>query len=518
MNMGTAIRPALEVAATGLLVLDERWRIVWANAALVRMVAIPLDKLAGSRPWDVLPGLASRPEARAVKLTRTDGQPRTFRIGYRDQRISGVFDVRVALAENRNLLLEVHDVSSFLTAPSELHQDEEGELLRILSRTIDASQTSDSMLTVLVELTRRATGAPAIAVTAAEGDNMVVLHASGGSLPQAGTTLPLEGTITARVAEQRAPVRSSPYESKHTLLTDMVEASRIGEVVGVPLVVFERVVGSLFVGMPVDAPPLSNHAIERMRVLAEHAALPIWRALLLEQARAADLAKTNFLATVSHELRTPLTALAGYGELLADGILGPLSAQQTETVERMRAVTGHLASLIDEILAYSNLEGGREHVHPSSVCANVLARQVAHIAEPLASQKELEFVLDLPEDEISFVSDGQKVRQILVNLAANAVKFTEQGRVTMRVRREKDAVCFSVEDTGRGIAPSDHPRLFQPFGQLDEGLTRSHGGIGLGLYVSRRLAGLVRGRIEVAPRAGGGSVFKLLLPLAGLPG
>lgn len=517
-NSAEAIRPALEAAATGLLVLDDRWRIVWANGALARMLARPLERLVGHKPWEVLPGLASRPEVRAARRTRADGKPRSFRIGYRDQRMSGVFDVRVALAENRSMLLEVHDVSSFLTAaPSPPNEVEDGGLLRALTRTLDASRDSESMLKVLVELAGRVAGTSVVAVTAIENDKSVLLHASDSDGPPAGTAFPLDDSITGLVAAKRSVVRTAPPEGEQRHLTEFGMQSGLGNVVAIPIMVFDRVAGALLAGMPAGATPLADSAQSRLVSLAEYAALPIWRARLMEQARAADRAKTSFLATVSHELRTPLTALAGYGELLADGILGELTPQQTETVERMRAVTGHLTSLIEEILAYSNLEAGREQLHPSCLQAHVLARQVANIAEPLAMHKNIGFQLDLPEDDITFVSDGQKVRQILVNLAGNAVKFTESGRVCMRIRREGDEVTFSVEDTGVGIAPADHPRLFQPFGQLEEGLTRRHGGTGLGLYVSRRLAELVRGRIEVAPRVGGGTVFKLFLPLSGLP-
>jgi PAS domain S-box-containing protein len=519
MTTSDPIRTALAIAATGLLVLNEHMRIVWANSALERMTGLEVSGLEGRRPWDVLPELLGSPEARAVRRTRADGRTRTFRIGYRDNRLSGVFDVRVARAPNRHLLLEVHDVSALLDPePSAPDENEEAELLRVLARALAETEASDEIARVLVDLTQRATKAAVVSVSAIEGPDMVVLHCVGGILPQAGSTLPLAGTMTERVAETRAVIRCDRYFSSQKLLLDMVEASGVGEVLAVPLMAYDRVVGALLIGMPANAPPLGDHAERRMRLLAEHVALPLWRTRLLEQAQAADRAKTNFLATVSHELRTPLTALAGYGELLADGILGEMTAQQTDTVERMRAVTHHLSVLIDEILAFSNLEGGREQLHLANVDARTLARQVATISEPLAFHKHIEFELDLPGEDIQFVSDGSKIRQILVNLTGNAVKFTERGRVVMRVRREGEEVSFAVEDTGLGIAEADRQRLFQAFAQLEEGLTRRHGGTGLGLYVSRRLAELLHGRIELHSRPGGGSVFKLYLPLTGLPG
>src|SRR5690606_4985437 len=138
--------------------------------------------------------------------------------------------------------------------------------------------------------------------------------------------------------------------------------------------------------------------------------------------------------------------------------------------------------------------------------------QVMAVAEPLAHQKHIEFVVDLPAEELKLISDADKIRRILVNLTGNAVKFTDEGRVTLSARREDRGVRFKVNDTGPGISSSDLERLFQPFGQLDTGLTRRHGGTGLGLYISSRLAELLGGRIDVSSRIASGSTFELFVP------
>lgn len=231
---------------------------------------------------------------------------------------------------------------------------------------------------------------------------------------------------------------------------------------------------------------------------------------LLEQAQVASQAKSVFLATISHELRTPLTALTGYGELLADEIVGPLSHSQHEVLERMRSVTHHLTAMIDELLAYTRLEGGRETVNANEVVADELIQSTIAVVEPLARAKGLAVDVDVPATVPRLVTDADKVRQILVNLAGNAVKFTETGCITVGVRQDVTTVCFFVRDTGSGITPEDQSRLFQPFTQLDSGLTRRHGGTGLGLYISRRLAALLGGRLECASVMGEGSVFSLI--------
>ena len=233
---------------------------------------------------------------------------------------------------------------------------------------------------------------------------------------------------------------------------------------------------------------------------------------LLDQAQVASQAKSVFIATISHELRTPLTALTGYGELLADEIVGPLSSSQHEILERMRSVTHHLTAMIDELLAYTRLEGGRETIHASAVLADQLILTTIAVVEPLARAKGLACVADVPAEVPPIVTDADKVRQILVNLASNAVKFTEQGSITIGVHARGDTVRFHVRDTGSGIAPEDQARLFQPFTQLDSGPTRRHGGTGLGLYISRRLAELIGGELECTSGPGEGSIFTLVLP------
>jgi signal transduction histidine kinase len=247
--------------------------------------------------------------------------------------------------------------------------------------------------------------------------------------------------------------------------------------------------------------------------VADHASLALHKARLVEAAQEANDTKSAFLATVSHELRTPLTALTGYGELLADEILGPLTAPQADVVERMRVVTHQLTAMIEEILTFSALEAGREVVRPAPTDAAEVVLAVATVVEPLAEQKGLAFAAVVPPTAPPLVTDADKLRQILVNLCGNAVKFTPAGAVSLAVEADGGALRCAVRDTGVGIAEGDLPRLFHPFTQLDQGLTRRFGGTGLGLYISQRLARLLGGRIDVESAPGAGSTFTLTIPL-----
>ena len=157
-------------------------------------------------------------------------------------------------------------------------------------------------------------------------------------------------------------------------LARVVPELRIGPMLAAPLIAHDRLLGILTVVRGERAAAFSAVEAQRLRVIADHAALALWKAELLEQSRAADRAKGRFLATISHELRTPLTALTGYEELLADQVIGPLSESQLDVLERMRSVTHHLTAMIEEVLAFSSLDEGREVVRPTEFLAEDLVR------------------------------------------------------------------------------------------------------------------------------------------------
>ena len=191
-----------------------------------------------------------------------------------------------------------------------------------------------------------------------------------------------------------------------------------------------------------------------------------------------------------------------------------MSDPQLDILERMRSVTVHLSAMIEEILAFTSLEDGREFVRPSEFLVADLVRSAIAIVQPLADQKGLELQVLLPSAPVRITSDIDKTRQILVNLLGNALKFTDHGRVQISAIHSGGSVRITVRDTGIGIPEEELARLFRPFAQVDTGLTRRHGGTGLGLYISRRLATLLGGHIEVNSEPGAGSMFSVVLPVA----
>ncbi|MDF1504460.1 ATP-binding protein [Roseisolibacter sp. H3M3-2] len=251
--------------------------------------------------------------------------------------------------------------------------------------------------------------------------------------------------------------------------------------------------------------------------LAGRAALAVDNALHYERAVIANRAKSDFLAVMSHELRTPLNAVLGYVDLLHLGVAGSQSPEGVQYLDRIKLATRHLLGLIEQILLFSRMEAGRELVHAVPADAVALAREAASLIEPLAREKSLDFVLQVTGGDagaLEVETDVDKTRQILINLLGNAVKFTARGQVRLDVAADPHAVRFVVTDTGVGIAPQHLERVFDPFWQVEQRKTRTAGGSGLGLTVSRRLARLLGGDVSATSVPGHGSRFVFTVPRA----
>ena len=227
-------------------------------------------------------------------------------------------------------------------------------------------------------------------------------------------------------------------------------------------------------------------------------------------AEAANAAKTTFLGTLSHELRTPLSAILGYVDILQQD--GTLTAEQSHRVDRIRAGTHHLTAMIDELLSFTRMDVGRETVDRQSVDARAIVGEAHGLLAPTVTGKGLAFGLDVPDEPVRLETDVVKVRQILMNLCGNAVKYTEAGEVRLRLYGDGSRVVFEVADTGIGIAPEHHERIFERFWQVDAGPTRTSGGLGVGLAAVREYSRLLGGDVEVESALGRGSTFRFWLP------
>ena len=293
----------------------------------------------------------------------------------------------------------------------------------------------------------------------------------------------------------------------------------------VPMQARGRTVGALLFARTRAGRAFDDDDVALAEELGRRAGLAVDGARLYQAERRARAAaeeanrtKAEFLATMSHELRTPLTAIMGYEALLEDEIAGPITEGQRAQLRRISASADHLLGLIDEVLSFARLEAGRLTMHPEAIDASAVAESALVVAQPLAAQKGLALDVSLPAGSLIVVADAPKLRQILINLLSNAVKFTERGSVALEVARAGDRACFTVTDTGVGIAPEQIERVFEPFVQVDQRMTRRVGGSGLGLSVARRLARLQGGDVTVESALGVGSRFTTWLPIHGADG
>ena len=271
-------------------------------------------------------------------------------------------------------------------------------------------------------------------------------------------------------------------------------------------------------------------------------------AVAKDRAEAADRLKSTFLATMSHELRTPLNSIIGFTGILLQGLAGPLNPEQAKQLDMVRSSARHLLALINDVLDISKIEAGQLQVIRASFDVRASILKVVELVRPLAEKKRLALRVDLPVELGQVVSDPRRVEQILLNLLNNAIKFTDRGKVTLTaqrvpfplghspsalstphsalrgsqsairiphsaIRNPQSELRLAVADTGIGIQPEDLATLFQPFRQIDTGLTRNQDGTGLGLAICRRLAHLLGGEIRVESVWQQGSTFSFILPV-----
>ena len=239
------------------------------------------------------------------------------------------------------------------------------------------------------------------------------------------------------------------------------------------------------------------------------------RELLFAKERAEEMSrlKSAFLANMSHEIRTPLTSIIGFADLLQ----GQAEGEARELLEMIRGSGKRLEETLTSVLDLAKIEGESMHVQPEPVDLAAEGRTAAGLFRPRAEAKGIDLSVDVPRGEAKMMADPRLLRRVFSNLISNAVKFTEEGQVTVRLRVSAETAVIEVEDTGIGIADEQVERIFEEFAQESEGITRDYEGVGLGLSITRRLVDLLGGQIEVESEKGVGSLFRVTLPRERLP-
>ncbi|HEX2723719.1 MAG TPA: ATP-binding protein [Gemmatimonadaceae bacterium] len=328
--------------------------------------------------------------------------------------------------------------------------------------------------------------------------------------------------LAESVREGKQITLESPdeWESRYPdLVVLLTETGHRAQII-TPLVAAGDSVGAIGIAFDADH-KFTDEEKQYAASLGQQCAVAMERARLFELEKEARTAaekasafKSEFLAGLSHELRTPLNAIGGYAELIAMGIHGTVSAAQKTALDRIQASKTHLQGLIDGVLELTRIEAGAVHytIEPVSL-AEILATCEA-LTAPQMEAKNLNYRRTDSVEGIIVLADGEKVRQILLNLLTNAVKYTaDGGEIDLDVRNADGRVLLSVSDTGRGIASDKIEAIFEPFVQIHQ-TSAAQSGVGLGLAISRNLARGMLGELSAVSTLGNGSCFTLVLPQA----
>jgi PAS domain S-box-containing protein len=422
--------------------------------------------------------------------------------------------------------------------------DERTRRLQRVTAALSEALTPAQVVEVVVEQGIAALGAQAGSVVRLNEDNMMLELVGAVGYPDDQLAewrqVPLDAQLPlAEAVRTREPIFLGSEGEWHPRYPELGRERLPPETESwavLPLVAAMRALGAMRISFPT---PRTFDADERdfMVALARQCAQALERARLYadaESARAfaerANEAKSQFLATMSHEVRTPINAIRGYTQLLELGIAGPVTEQQRQYLTRVADSTTHLLGLVNDVLDLAKVDAGALRVAHANALLDVAARTAVDLTGPLADSRGVRLV-DACTAETAYVGDDHRVRQILINLLSNGVKFTSAGgAVTVRCGTASDApqgthlrgegpwAYARVEDTGVGIPPEEQRNVFEAFHQVERGRTRTHGGTGLGLAISRRLARLMNGDITLESIPGVGSAFTLWLPATAVSG
>ncbi|HEX8905265.1 MAG TPA: PAS domain-containing sensor histidine kinase, partial [Longimicrobiaceae bacterium] len=513
-------RDIIERNADAILVVDRDGAIRFANQMAAELFATPREALAGTdfgfplvageiTELDLPHG--AEPRVAEMRVVESEWEGRTaFIASLRD-----VTGRRRAEEDARRLIREQAARSAAEAAARRFRFLAEASTL--LSLPLDYTET----LATLARLCVRETADWAVVFIVDEDGAVQRLevahrdparaevvremgeHRIGGSHPVLQVLRTGRPLLASRVDE--AGLAALAQDERHLELIRQLGAASF---MLVPLVARGRGLGAIKLVSADPARVFTDEDLATAHDLALRAALAVDNARLYREAQAANEAKSDLLAVISHDLRTPLNAIMGHAQLLEMGIPEPLGEGALERVERIRSGSAHLVYLIDQLLSFARLEAGREELRvvEADVCA--VAREVAAVVEPLALERSLAFHLDLPDAPVALRTDPDRLRQVLLNLVGNAVKYTCEGEVRLELRSVADGGAeFRVRDTGVGILPEHLEKIFEPFWQVDPAQRAASGGTGLGLSVVRRLARLLGGDVTVESEPGRGSTF-----------
>jgi signal transduction histidine kinase len=328
-----------------------------------------------------------------------------------------------------------------------------------------------------------------------------------------------DDTVIGRAVIKRAPEQIPDLEYVPDYPLAFVKEAGFRAMLAVPLLREDRLFGGLVVRRK-ESGWFSNPVVKLLQTFATQSVVALHNAQLFreieEKGRELEIAtkhKSQFLANMSHELRTPLNAILGYTELILDNIYGDVPEKIKEVLERLGKNGRHLLGLINDVLDLSKIEAGQLTLSLNEYSMGEVVQTVLTSVEALAAEKKLGLKARVPPDLSVARGDEQRIAQVLLNLLGNAIKFTEQGEITVEVTDSDEMFLVSVADTGSGLSEIDQKTIFEEFQQADGSSTREKGGSGLGLSISKKIVAMHGGRIWVESNVGKGSTFRFTLPV-----
>ncbi len=395
------------------------------------------------------------------------------------------------------------------------------EISQILTSTYDLDELLQMILAAATELTK--TEAASLLLLDEGGTDLRFTASTGRDRDKLmSVRVPVENSLAGTILRSGEPMVFDDVQQdpRHFDGVDKQIAFESRSILGVPLLMRDRSVGVLEAVNKLDNSPFSEEDGQVLMTLAAQAAVAIENARLItalqkayEQLNRVDQIKSDFIAIASHELRTPLGLILGYAAMLKEDLKNPDTMQQLDVVMSSAL---RLRDLIDDMVNVQHIEEGKAKLVLTEFVLQDVVQRVVEAVSELYTAKEQEVLVNLPPQPLSLRADREKIMLILNNLLTNAIKFTDaRGRIMVSAERRNGEVQVHVADTGIGIPAREVGRIFDRFYQVEPHLTRTHGGLGLGLAIAKGMVELHGGKIWVESVEGLGSRFSFSVPVAG---
>jgi signal transduction histidine kinase/CHASE3 domain sensor protein len=459
-------------------------------------------------------------EARLQRIAAGDFTQRVHVVN-RDELGALAANVNIASEELGRLYRQIQDQTHDLKRSIEELQAL-GDVAQAVNSTLNLEQVLATIVAKAAELSEAEAGA--IYVVSQES-RQFRLRATYGISDALIKAIERQGigageTPLGQAADRREPLQIADLRDEAAFaLHDAIHEAGYRALLIVPLLREDQVLGALVVRRK-EPGLFPQYTVDLLQTFAAQSVFAIQNARLFgeleEKSRELEVAsrhKSQFLANMSHELRTPLNSVLGFSEMLADGIYGALPERASAALGKIQANGRHLLNLINDVLDLSKIEAGQLTLSPNDYVMGQIVQSVVASTETQARMKGISLVASIAEGLPVGFGDERRLTQVLLNLMSNAVKFTDQGSVTIAASSSHGMFEVSVRDTGPGIATREHARIFEEFQQVDSSSTREKGGTGLGLAIAKRIVELHGGRVSVESAPGAGSIFRVALPV-----